>query len=91
MRTETIKKVLSRVYIGLSLKYEVACKEAIKAVEKMEPRMVNYTSDGFADGAPVNDMAECPVCGYEYEDGESVWGEPYCPHCGQALKWEGDE
>ena len=54
MKAEEIKKVLSHIYLGLTLKHEVACKEAIKAVEKTEPRPVIYESDGFADGAPVS-------------------------------------
>ena len=52
MKAEEIKKVLSTIYFGLTLKHQVACKEAIKAVEKTEPRPVIYESDGFADGAP---------------------------------------
>jgi hypothetical protein len=33
-------------------------------------------------------MAEYPECGYEYEDGDKDWREPFCPHCGQALLWD---
>ena len=91
MKAEEIKKVLSKIYLGLTLKHEVACKEAIKAVEKTEPRPVIYESDGYADGAPVYDMAICPACDYRFEDYESAWGEPFCPHCGQALKWDPEE
>ena len=91
MKAEEIKKVLSRIYLGLTLKHEVACKEAIKAVEKTDPRPVCYESDGYADGGPVYDMATCPACGYRFEDYESAWGEPFCPHCGQALKWDPEE
>lgn len=91
MKAEEIKKVLSRIYLGLTLKHEVACKEAIKAVEKTEPRPVCYESDGYADGGPVYDMAYCPACNFEYEEGDKDWGEPFCPHCGQALKWDPEE
>lgn len=91
MKAEEIKKVLSSIYLGLTLKHEVACKEAIKAVEKTEPRSVIYESDGYADGEPVYDMAICPACDYRFEEYESAWGEPFCPHCGQALKWDDDK
>lgn len=95
MKAEEIKKVLSSIYLGLTLKHEVACKEAIKAVEKTEPRPVIYEMTDYADGAPVYDYANCPICGYCYEEGDKDWDEHFCPHCGQALNWEipeeGDE
>ena len=91
MKANEIKKVLSHIYLGLTLKHEVACKEAIKAVEKTEPRPVIYEWDGYADGGPVYDMAICPACDHRFEDYESAWGEPFCPHCGQALKWDPEE
>ena len=53
--------------------------------------LVIYESDGYADGAPVYDTAECPTCGYAYEEDDKDWQLPYCPNCGQALKWEADE
>ncbi len=58
---------------------------------KAEPKLVIYSGDGYADGSLVYDMAECPECGYEYEDGDKDWKEPFCPHCGQALLWEQDD
>ena len=91
MKAEEIKKVLSHIYLGMTLKHQVACKEAIKAVEKTEPRPVIYESDGDADGAPVYDVATCPACGYEFEEGCAPWGARYCPHCGQALDWDIEE
>lgn len=91
MKAEEIKKVLSRIYLGLTLKHQVACKEAIKAVEKTEPRGVLYSGDGYADGRMVYDLANCPACNFAYEAGDKDWGEPFCPHCGQALKWDNEE
>lgn len=88
MKAEEIKKVLSNIYLGLTLKHQVACKEAIKAVEKTEPRPVVYITTGYADGAPVYDYANCPDCGYSYEEDDKDWGDHFCPHCGQALNWE---
>jgi len=58
--------------------------------ELTAPRMVIYESDGFADGAPVYDFAICPCCKYAYEEGDKDWNLPFCPNCGQALKWEDD-
>ncbi len=57
-----------------------------------ERKSVIYSGDGYADGHMVYDLAECPECGYEYEESDMSWGEPYCPHCGQSLNWdtEGD-
>ncbi len=64
-------------------------KELINTLEQ-EPKTVLYSGDGYADGHMVYDMAECPNCGYEYEDGDKDWGENFCPHCGQPLKWESE-
>jgi len=57
--------------------------------DKKIPMPVNYESDGYADGNPVYDMAYCPLCNYEFEEGKEPWGRKYCPECGQSLKWEG--
>ena len=56
-----------------------------------EPKTPIYYGDGYADGQMVYDMAECPKCGYTYDEGVGVWGEPFCPHCGQALDWSVEE
>lgn len=54
---------------------------------EQEPQLVIYSGDGYADGELVYDWAECPKCGYEYEEDDKDWKEPFCPHCGQALEW----
>lgn len=64
-----------------------------KELEKLSsahptPKTVIYSGDGYADGYMVYDSAECPECGYEYEESDKAWGEPYCPHCGQLLNWD---
>ena len=56
-----------------------------------EPKMVEYTGDGYADGKMVYDMANCPNCDYEFEESDFIWGCKFCPECGQALKWKGEE
>ena len=61
---------------------------AIEALKKQEPEFVIDVSDGYADGCDVFDEAECPACGFYFESCDNIWGEPYCPHCGQALNWE---
>lgn len=54
----------------------------------IESKKVIYRGDGYSDGELVYDMAECPSCGFEYEESDWIWKEPYCPHCGQLLDWE---
>lgn len=56
-----------------------------------EPKTVLYSGDGYADGYMVYDMAECPNCGYEYEESDKDWELPFCPNCGQALNWESED
>ena len=52
------------------------------------PKVVVYESDGYADGAPVYDVAHCPTCDYEFEAEKEPWGRKYCPECGQRIKWK---
>lgn len=80
------EKALNHVYLGKTIKQWVE-----EIAKRTEPKMVIYESDGYADGGPVYDMAICPACDYRFEDYESAWGEPFCPHCGQALKWDPEE
>jgi hypothetical protein len=56
---------------------------------KETPKAVVYEYDGYADGEPVYDVAHCPTCNREFEDGWDSWECNYCPNCGQRLKWEG--
>lgn len=70
----------------IPIRYEL-CED----VADNKSRSVIYISDGFADGTAIYDSAECPNCGYAYEIDDKDWMEPYCPHCGQPLEWDGDE
>lgn len=65
-----------------------AIRVAIKALEHTEPKEVFYRGDGYYDGELVYEFAECPECDFEYEESDHIWGLPFCPKCGQALKWE---
>ncbi len=67
----------------------VAIRKGTPLLEQ-QPKTVLYRGDGYADGCMVYDMAECPNCGYEYEDGDKDWGLPFCPGCGQSLIWESE-
>lgn len=60
----------------------------VEAMSKIIPRHVIYSGDGYADGSIVYDMAECPNCGYKYEELDHDWEMPYCPNCGCSLLWE---
>ena len=52
-----------------------------------EPMQVELEGDGYADGELVYDYGKCPKCGWDFEDGDKDWEEPYCCHCGQKLHW----
>lgn len=66
---------------------KLAMKKAVQLMEKEEPGKVNYSSDGFADGKPVYDVANCPECNYEIEEASENWLCNYCPICGKKLEW----
>ena len=51
------------------------------------PMQVELEGDGYSDGELVYDYGKCPKCGWEFEEGDKDWEEPYCCHCGQRLKW----
>lgn len=72
--------------------YHTALDIAIKALEQ-EPMQVELEGDGYAYGTDeiVYDFGKCPNCGWEFEEGDKDWEEPYCCHCGQRLKWFDNE
>lgn len=61
------------------------CDKADKYDDKETALTLNYIADGYADGYPVYDTAECS-CGefFEIEELENKQYN-YCPYCGQ--KW----
>ena len=60
--------------------------KGLKALEGT-PMQVELTGDGYADGEIVYDFEKCPKCGWDFENGDKDWEEPYCCHCGQKLHW----
>jgi len=62
------------------------CKHA--AIDIYKTKTILYSIDEYQDMA--YNTAECPNCGYKYEEGDKDWGKSFCPHCGQALKWESE-
>ena len=72
---------MMRAYQMIMLDYGIKLK-------REDPKQVNYIGDGYADGKMVYDQAECPECGFVYDESDWIWQEPYCPHCGQRLVWE---
>ncbi len=83
------KCLKKRIELGAASEMDMLVAKG-KVVEQ-EPKAAIYSGDGYADGYMVYYMAECPNCGYEYEEGDKDWKEPFCPHCGQALKWESED
>ena len=61
--------------------------EGISKILEQEPVQVELEGDGYADGFLVYDYGKCPKCGWQYEEGDKDWKEPFCCHCGQKLKW----
>ena len=63
--------------------------KALPPVKPQEPKQVELEGDGYAYGTNeiVYDFGKCPICGWEFEEGDKDWEEPYCCHCGQKLTW----
>lgn len=55
--------------------------------EEVRAAQVELEADGYADGELVYDFGKCPECGWQFEEGDKDWEEPYCCHCGKKLKW----
>ena len=98
MTNEEIKQAISILRIQKPVRGArcrmYAYDNAIEALEKQIPQQVNLEGDGYdSDGNLVYDMAYCPNpdCGQEFEEADENWECNYCPCCGQALDWWGDE
>lgn len=66
----------------------IALNMGIDAIQRNIPSEVLYSADDYYDGKMVFDMASCPNCGHDFEQGDETWESKFCPNCGQALKWE---
>ena len=61
----------------------IATLKSLSPAQPEDKWLVYY----YADEEREYNTAECPVCGYIYDKSDTIWGEPFCPHCGQALNW----
>ena len=69
--------------IGLSLGEKT--DKVREAMELQVAKKPHIWGDGYADGALVYDMYDCPNCDKSYE----IYYEKHdcCPRCGQKLDW----
>ena len=85
---QTAHRILENIKFKSKDKSEIwALREAQDALIKRSPAKVKY-GESHPEIIVALKYAECPSCDYPFEDYESIWGEPFCPHCGQALDWE---
>ena len=86
MARNVAEKALEYVYEGKTI------REWVEEIKKISvPRPVYYEGAGADDGTTVCAYVACPNCEYAYEEGDKDWSEPFCPRCGQALKWDCEE
>lgn len=72
--------------------YEQALSEMKEMLESRKPKTTPiYYGAGLFDGERALNMAECPSCGFIFDEADTVWKEPFCPHCGQELDWKGEQ
>ena len=83
--SEECAKIGNRM--NINAKKHVSTIKDISTLEFNEPRQVELEGDGYSDGKLVYDFGRCPKCGWEFEDGDKDWEEPFCCHCGQRLHW----
>ena len=63
------------------------CGADNKGVGRKKKNII-YISNGYSDGFPVYDEAECPDCSKHFEEFEDSWKCNFCPECGRALNWD---
>ena len=92
MTNEEAMKIVAQAHLGLPVKVKEACEIAVEAINKRIPQQVELEGDGYdPDGNLVYDYAQCPNCQRAFEESDENWECGYCPCCGQALKWWGNE
>ena len=84
-----MKIALAEVEWEYPMDYAAAFETAIEALEKQRMKTPNYESDGYWNGELVYDTWICPCCSKAYEVDYDNY--KYCPECGQAISWEGEE
>lgn len=85
---QAVLDIISDVMPIYSDNYHYILEQRVKDLPSAEKTMqVELEADGYADGELVYDYGRCPECGWEFEEGDKDWEEPYCCHCGQKLKW----
>ena len=83
-----IQAIPGKIWDRLSEPDREAMEMAFSALEKQIPKELIAEGDGYADGEMVYDSFYCPSCDYHMEDYEV---KNYCPNCGQAIDWNGEE
>ena len=79
MTTEEAIKVLNELdEITLYKKEAEALEKGIEAIKRTIPKEVLYSYDGYFNGEPVVDMASCPNCGHDFEQGDETWESKFC-------------
>ena len=82
---QTANRILEKVKFKSKDKAEIwALREAQDALIKRSPTKVKH-EESTEYGC---ETAYCPSCEWGFEEYSDIWGEPFCPHCGQALDWE---
>ena len=66
-------------------------KKRVDEFNKEIAKQVILSGDGYSNGELVYDFGECPNCGWNFEEGDKDWEEPFCCHCGQKLHWFDEE
>lgn len=85
---QTANRILENIKFKSKDKSEIwALREAQDALIKRSPAKVKYDEFDEEEAAGFK-TASCPACDWVIEKFEDIWGEPFCPHCGQALDWE---
>lgn len=84
---QTAHRILENIKFKSKDKSEIwALREAQDALIKRSPVKIKYWSEETSKAETAN----CPSCEYQFDDYSDLWGEPFCPHCGQALDWEAE-
>lgn len=86
------KYVLTAAIDALKKQIPTPPVEGYQFGEKMRKALLRSNPEIANQKAPC-----CPVCGRSLKTSSFVkardgkeYGDPYCPYCGQRIKWDGD-